>query len=392
MSNKMVEYEQAVNHLKQYIDVNRDFDINESIWAQLNNVYPQSQLVHAIVELKCTGALRTPAPLFHLPNALNDFQSLQHLETFVQNCQFDTKYDVPLVQQLGVLTASTTGTAASDFFHYNLRSRVGDYHSNRGITVRWERMSHNDANFLSAIWSLKLKKLNRITLLAALRMRLVLVPQFRPATAKAIYTLYGGGDVLDFCGGWGDRLAAAAACYPLVKSFSIVEPRPEAAARYEEQLVQYGVNMPLTIYSEGAEDVLQRLSDQSFDIIFTSPPYFDCEHYGDVTITPETQSHRKFRKFEEWLNGFLFCVVQESIRLLRPTGVLILNVNDIIRRGTRHHICTELLNYVEQSGAMEYVGVWGYPMSQRMGRNLQRQHQKTHKVVRTEPIYVWKKK
>jgi len=379
----MVDYEQAVTHLKECIDSNHDLDVNESAWLHFNNVYTQSQLLHAIVELKCTGALRTPAPLFHLPSAIQDFQALQHLETrnLVQTCPFDTKYDVPLLQQLGVITASTTGTTASDFFHYHLRSRVGDYHSNRGITVRWERMSHTDANFLSAIWSLKLKKVTRITLLAALRMRLVLVPQFRPATAKAIYTLYGGGDVLDFCGGWGDRLAGAAACYPLVKSCSIVEPRPEAAARYEEQLIHYGVNMPLTIYTQCAEDVLQRLPDQSFDIIFTSPPYFDCEHYGDVTITPETQSHRKFRKFDEWLNGFLFCVVRESIRLLRPTGVLVLNVNDIIRRGTRHYICTELLNHVTKSGAMEYVG-----------RNLQQHQQPQQKVVRTEPIYVWKKK
>jgi 16S rRNA G966 N2-methylase RsmD len=386
-------HETVVNHLNQYIDENKDLNVDELNWATLNKLYTQSQLSHAIVELKHTGALRPPAPLLELNTALADFQSLKSLValSLVQNLHFDTKYEVPLSQRLGILSGNTTGNVASDYFHYALRSRVGDYHSNRGITVRWERMKHGDSNFLSAIWSLKLKKLTRITLLAALRMRLVLVPQFRPATAKALYTLYGGGDVLDFCGGWGDRLAGAAACYPLVTSFTVVEPRPEAAALYAQQLVHYAVDMPLIIYTECAENVLSSLSDRSFDIIFTSPPYFDCEHYGDVTNMPETQSHRKFRKFDAWLTGFLFCVVEQRIRLLKSGGTLILNVNDIIRRKTRHYICKELLNYVQRFDTVHYVGVWGYPMAQRMGRNLQAQHNKTQKVLRTEPIYIWRK-
>lgn len=386
----------AVISLTPFLDPQKDINIDEGKWVALNRQYTQRQLSYAIVELKCNGQLRTPAPLFQLQDALNDFQSLQELDAshIIPSTRFDTKYNVPLPNPLGILPVSAIGTTASDFFHYHLRSRVGDYHSNRGIAVRWERMTHGNSNFLSAIWSLKLKKLTRITLLGALRMRLVLVSQFRPASAKAIYTLYGGGDVLDFCGGWGDRLAAAAAAYPLVKSFTIVEPRPEAAPLYAQQLANYGVTMPLTVHSRCAEDVLPELDTHSFDIVFTSPPYFDCEHYGDVTTTPDTQSHRKFRHFEVWLHSFLFKVVGESIRLLRPNGVLVLNINDIMRRGTRHLLCTELLTYVQQqfNTTMNYLGVWGYPMSQRMGRNLQGHRQKIEKITRVEPVYVWRKK
>lgn len=380
--------------LRLFLNDRGDLTIEGDDWTSLNERFSQEELTHAIVELKLQGVLNMPKPVTTLDDALLDFANLKQLyglQGFNTNSSFDTKYDVPLEQQLGVLLGTTLGTAASDFFHFDLRSRVGDYHRNKGIAVRWDRMTHGDANFLSAIWSLKLKKLTRQTLLSALRMRLILVPQFRPAAAKALYTLYGGGDVLDFCGGWGDRLAGAAACFPLVRSMTLVEPRPEAAERYNQQLTHYGVSMPLTVHTACAEDILPQLPSNSFNIVFTSPPYFDCEHYGDVTATPELQSHRKFRQFEAWCQGFLFPVVTESIRLLRGGGVLALNVNDVMRRGTRHHICTNLLQHVAQSQQMQYVGVWGYSMAQRMGRNLGSQRSSTSSLSRAEPVYVWRK-
>ncbi len=383
----------VVHDLGFHLDDQGDLNVDQESWTELNVRYTQEQLTYAIVELKLQGKLRMPGPDHSQEKMIQDFYNLRELDVHqvkMEGVEFDTKYDIPLNEQLGVFLGNTTGCNASDFFHFDLRSRVGDYHRNKGIAVRWNRMKHGDERFLSAFWSLKLKKLTRTTMLSALRMRLVLVAQFRPAVAKAIYFEYGGGDVLDFCGGWGDRLCGAVAAYPQVSSFTIVEPRIEARVQYESQMSAYNVPLPVTIYTGCAEDVLPSLTADSFDIIFTSPPYFDCEHYGDATALAEEQSHRKFRKFEEWLEGFLFPVVTECVRLLRVGGTLVLNVNDVMRRTVRYNMCLELLNKMEEFSQMQYVGVWGYVMSQRMGRNLGAQKGRSV-VKRAEPMYVWTK-
>ncbi len=382
----------VVDALGAFLDANGDLNVDQESWTRLNARFTQQQLTYALVELKLQGKLRMPGPNHTQEKMTQDFEALVALtcEDVQLSVEFDTKYDIPLDNQLGVFVGNTTGCAASDFFHFDLRSRVGDYHRNKGIAVRWDRMKHGDERFLSAFWSLKLKKLNRNTMLSALRMRLVLVAQFRPAVAKAVYMHYGGGDVLDFCGGWGDRLCGAAAAYPQVSSFTVIEPRVESQARYEAQLHSYGVPMPLTVHIGCAEDVLPSLQSEVFDIVFTSPPYFDCEHYGDATILSEEQSHRKFRQFDAWLEGFLYPVVCECIRVLKVGGTLVLNVNDIMRRTVRYNMCTALLNKVAENPGMHYQGVWGYVMSQRMGRNLGAQNKRS-KVKRAEPMYVWTK-
>jgi hypothetical protein len=394
----------ATGAMRAFLDANGDFDVGPDDWLNLNATFDQSELTTAIVNLKLRGELRMPAPVFSPADTLSDFQQLQLLDyreavTVVSSAgaaTFDTKYEVPLENQLGVFPSVTVGCAASDFFHFDLRSRVGDYHCNKGIAVRWDRMCHADCRFLSAVWSLKLKKLTRKTFLGALRMRLVMAPQFRPACAKAVYMWYGGGDVLDFCGGWGDRLAGACAAYPHVTSMTIVEPRPEAEPRYMQQLEVYDVPLPLQIHVGCAENVLPSLASETFDVIFTSPPYFDCEHYGDATSASasEAQSHRKFRKFDDWCAQFLYPVVQQCTRLLRPGGTLVVNINDVMRRGVRHNLCARLLEKVAQTQTqppMSYVGVWGYSMRQRMGRNLGRQREGT-RLSRAEPMYVWRKR
>lgn len=381
----------ASNPLLKYITPEGDLSINGDNWSDLNESYTQQELTHAMVQLKMDGILRMPAPYTTEGEASADFQALRSVtrDDVVVAGSFDTKYDVPLVNPLGVFTGNRTGIQSSDYFHFPVRSRVGDYHCNKGVAVRWERMNHDDCNFMSCLWSQGCKSISRTTMLSRLRMRLTLAPQFRPAVAKALYDIYEGGDVLDLCGGWGDRLAGAMAS-ECVRSFTVIEPRPEAASLYQQQWLLYGTPKPLTIYTECAEVQLPQLPEESFDLIFTSPPYFDCEHYGDATTDPDSQSHRRYRKFLQWCEGFLFPVVDESCRVLKRGGFLILNVNDVMRRQVRHHVCDNLLGQMAKHSEMRYIGVWGYALAQRMGRNLQNQRSST-RLPRAEPMYVWQK-
>jgi len=69
---------------------------------------------------------------------------------------------------------------------------------------------------------------------------------------------------------------------------------------------------------------MPHLESGSFDLIFSSPPYFHREKYGEE---PE-QSFRRYPSLQEWYQGFLAPVIKQSARLLRRDGFLVLNVNE----------------------------------------------------------------
>ena len=93
----------------------------------------------------------------------------------------------------------------------------------------------------------------------------------------------------------------------------------------------------------------------------------------------------QYPTFEEWCSGFLARVVAESVRLLRPGGVLLLNVSDFTRKRTRRGMCMAVLEQVAKFKAvMLPVGVWGYQVGDRgwTGREEGRV---------AEPVYVWRR-
>jgi SAM-dependent methyltransferase len=71
-----------------------------------------------------------------------------------------------------------------------------------------------------------------------------------------------------------------------------------------------------------AEDLLPHYKGASFDLIFSSPPYFDREKYG----AEPKQSFIRYPTLDLWLQGFLRVVLSESARILRRGGRLVLNI------------------------------------------------------------------
>ena len=61
-----------------------------------------------------------------------------------------------------------------------------------------------------------------------------------------------------------------------------------------------------------------------FDLICTSPPYFDLEKYSD----DKNQSIKRYPDFETWYNKFLLNCLNQCIKKLNHTGILAININD----------------------------------------------------------------
>ena len=154
------------------------------------------------------------------------------------------------------------------------------------------------------------------------------VTNFRPAVAKTIIEKYSndGDSVLDFCAGFGGRLLG---CLTLKRHYYGVDPSSEQItgnnAILEYCRDSFEVNCRVDLKKDTAETHLAGLLDQSFSLVFSSPPYFDYERYS----TEETQSHIKFSKYSTWKDGFLRKVIEESYRLLKPEGYFVIHVKNL---------------------------------------------------------------
>lgn len=74
-----------------------------------------------------------------------------------------------------------------------------------------------------------------------------------------------------------------------------------------------------------AEDLLAHFKTSSFDLVFSSPPYFNRDKYS---IEPE-QSFIRYPTLDQWLDGFLRVVLLKSARLLKRGGRLVVNVGNV---------------------------------------------------------------
>lgn len=167
--------------------------------------------------------------------------------------------------------------------------------------------------------------------------------------------------LLDPSSGWGDRLIAAISAG--IK-YTGVDPNSRMAPRYAQMIKFFGAKN-CTMVESPFEDV--KLV-QEYDMVFTSPPYFDLEAYDDDA----TQSIKKFPSVDRWTNDFLLPYVKKAWDALKPGGFMAINI------GQRHD-----QTYVEQM--VEYMGKQD---SEYLGII---SHCSLGRCNKAQPIFVWRK-
>ena len=92
------------------------------------------------------------------------------------------------------------------------------------------------------------------------------------------------------------------------------------------------------IYLGDSKDVLKRLSDNSIDLIVTSPPYADQRNgtYGGI----------RHDKYVEWF----LPISEQLLRVLKPTGTFILNIKEKVVDGERSTYVIELILEMRKQG------------------------------------------
>ncbi len=152
------------------------------------------------------------------------------------------------------------------------------------------------------------------------------VSNFRPTAARALIDRFSpeGARILDFSAGYGGRLLAA---LTLERHFTGIDPATEQCAGLERMVawMRPAPSRRVEIINGCAEDVLPSFPSACFDLVFSSPPYYDLEKYS----REPSQSYLRYPEYPEWRDAFLFQVLREVHRVLRPGGCLALNVSDL---------------------------------------------------------------
>ena len=152
---------------------------------------------------------------------------------------------------------------------------------------------------------------------------------FRPATAKTIYELYGKDNckVLDTSSGFGGRLLGFFTAKNTSEYVGIDPNTADSCNKFIEFMqMRFGLNKKAYVNKIGSEDfTIENYPkyENYFDISFTSPPYFDIERYSDDI----TQSHIKFNTYDLWVDGFYRNTIYNSCNALKLDGVFAVNIS-----------------------------------------------------------------
>jgi len=139
------------------------------------------------------------------------------------------------------------------------------------------------------------------------------INQFRPTEAKRLYcTLKPKHGVLDFSAGWGGRcLGAMAYGIPYVG----IDANTGMKKTYETMIKTLNPSAKVTMLFQPSETV--DFSAFTYDLVFTSPPYFTLEEYENM---PEYGSKEGF------LDKFFRPVVRNAWANLHRSGHMALNM------------------------------------------------------------------
>jgi len=201
------------------------------------------------------------------------------------------------------------------------------------------------------------------------------VSNFKPTIAKWVYQNYcpAGGSVLDPCMGYGGRMMGAMASH--IGSYFGVDPDFLVYRNnlfLHEALTNAGSNVKV-ILNQAPFEIENSVEEKEFDLVFTSPPYFNIEKYS----LEAEQSYIKYPTYNEWKDKFLGILIKKSHFLLRSGGYLALNVGRPIDKDT-YEIGSDVFG-------CEPI-VYHMRLSKFLGNGTK--NTISHKI---EPIFIWRK-
>jgi 16S rRNA G966 N2-methylase RsmD len=142
---------------------------------------------------------------------------------------------------------------------------------------------------------------------------------FRPATACRLYERFKPMCVLDFTMGWGGRMVGAhCSQVPMYIGIDNNERLKEPLCKMARSLTSHNVNNIITKFELLNQDCLTvDYSLYKYDMVFTSPPYYNKELYGATGVA---------KSEEEWDTEFYIPMFRKTWDYMATNGHYCLNI------------------------------------------------------------------
>lgn len=222
------------------------------------------------------------------------------------------------------------------------------------------------------------------------RLRGLLCQQFKPIIAKYLYDFFKAQNVLDLSAGWGDRLAGFFASN--AKTYIGIDPNPRLHPDYQRQIEFYSNILKGTLGLEetvknvrmiqsGSEDVDYKSLDTVFDVIFTSPPYFNVERYNS---DDPNQCYSKYNTVDLWFEKYLYPTLEKSWEVLKENGFMAINIAD----NQSVCVCDRMNDFISTLPKAKYIGTLNMPIQSKYFTTEDKEKSLIQKI---EPIWVFQK-
>jgi hypothetical protein len=227
-------------------------------------------------------------------------------------------------------------------------------------------------SLMGAAYTLKLPQVGKKELRVMIGLRKYIASQHKPNVTKALTEFFGSEKLCDFSAGWGDRLSGACAS-ETVTHYVGIDPRKENHPLYKQQAEFYQKHTTffenptkVDLHQSPAEDFDYSDYQDYFDLVFTSPPYFNVERYGD----DDTQSWIRYESINAWNEYFLHKTLEKIIPTLKKGGKMAINIADVYTSekggGGKDwkEITQPMCEFLESKG-LTYKGCIGMEMAKR---------------------------
>ena len=188
---------------------------------------------------------------------------------------------------------------------------------------------------------------------------------FKATLAISIYKIFQAKRILDFSAGWGDRLLAAIAYG--AKRYLGYDPNPDLQKGYQEMRDLFTNQNQYQTYEVKMEafEEAELPENETFDLILTSPPYYDFETYiSTEKEEAKTQSIVKYPRFHTWMVDFLFTSIQKCWNRLDIGGNMVIHLSDVYKTNYVEAMIIYILGWCEGSrfdGSIASIGDCGKP-------------------------------
>ena len=120
------------------------------------------------------------------------------------------------------------------------------------------------------------------------------------------------------------------------------------------------------IWNLPSEDVDWTQYSDTFDMYFTSPPYFETEKYAIDTDRVSDQSWSRYNSFDRWKHDFFFKVTELVWPTIKKDGYMMINIIEPrTKASTRHLLCDDMVDHFIEFPDSNYVGKIGLRMMAR---------------------------